>query len=109
MKRVWIALALAGCGGGTVHVKETKPVVITGSAPEAEKPPPEKPPEKVVVKDDKIEVKEIIQFEPSSWKVTEDSKPILDEVAKVMKKHPEIKKVRIEGHTDNEGDAAHNL
>ena len=30
------------------------------------------------------------------------------EVAKVMTDHPEIKKVRIEGHTDNVGNAAYN-
>src|SRR5262245_10669243 len=106
MKWAWLAIALAGCGGGLIHVKEAKPVIVTGTAPAADPPPK---PEKVAVKEDRIEVKEVIQFEPSSWKVTEDSHSILDEIAKVLGKHPEIKKVRIEGHTDNDGDAAHNL
>ena len=109
MKRAWVAIALAACGGGLIHVKETKPVVVTGTAPAAADPPPEKPPEKITVKQDRIEVNEIIQFEPSSWKVTKDSHAILDELGKALAKHPEIKRVRIEGHTDNQGDAAHNL
>jgi outer membrane protein OmpA-like peptidoglycan-associated protein len=105
--RFWLAIVLAcGCGGGTVHLKEKKPLVVSAGAPA---PPPEPKPEKVEVKQDRIEVKEIIQFETSSWKVTEESHAILDEIAKVMTAHPEVKKVRIEGHTDNEGDSAHNL
>jgi outer membrane protein OmpA-like peptidoglycan-associated protein len=109
MMRLWIAITLAsGCGGGMVHVIEKKPLLVTAEAPAAPKPAA-KPPKRVVVKKDRIEVNQIIQFEPSSWKVTEDSQPILDDIAKAMVTHPEVKKVRIEGHTDNAGDAAHNL
>ena len=35
--------------------------------------------------------------------------PLLDQVAAVLKAHPEIKKVQIEGHTDNVGDPQKNL
>ena len=34
--------------------------------------------------------------------------PIMDEIAKAMIDHPEIKRVRIEGHTDNVGTQAYN-
>jgi outer membrane protein OmpA-like peptidoglycan-associated protein len=109
--RLWILIAFAcGCGGGMVHVVENKPLLVTAQPPpkpEPEKPPP--PPKRVVVKKDRIEVKEIIQFEPSSWKVTKESRTILDEIAQAMVSHPEVKKVRIEGHTDNDGDSAHNM
>ena len=53
MKWAWAVIALAACGGGLIHVKETKPVVVTGAAPAAEEPPPEKPPEKITVKQDR--------------------------------------------------------
>jgi outer membrane protein OmpA-like peptidoglycan-associated protein len=109
--RAWIAIVLAvGCGGGAIHVIEKRPLVVTADMP-AQAPPPkaDPPPKRVVVKKDRIEVNQVIEFEPSSWKVTEDSQTILDEIAKVMNDHPEVKKVRIEGHTDNQGDAAHNL
>ena len=38
-----------------------------------------------------------------------ESDSLLTEVAKVMTDHPEIKRVRVEGHTDNKGGAAYNV
>jgi outer membrane protein OmpA-like peptidoglycan-associated protein len=107
--RAWIAIALVWGCGGSIHVIEKRPLVVTASAPAAPPPKPEPPPKRVVVKKDRIEVNQVIEFETSSWKVTQDSQSILDEIAKVMTDHPEVKKVRIEGHTDNQGDSAHNL
>jgi outer membrane protein OmpA-like peptidoglycan-associated protein len=108
--RVWIAIAFAAGCGGSIHVIEKRPLIVTAEAPAQPPPPkPDPPPKRVVVKKDRIEVNQVIEFEPSSWKVTDDSQGILDEIAKVMGDHPEVKKVRIEGHTDNQGDAAHNL
>jgi len=69
--------------------------------PAAEPPPPEPPPERVVVKDEKIEINEKVQFETGSAVLKKESESLLDEVAKALSDHPEIKKVRIEGHTDS--------
>ena len=37
------------------------------------------------------------------------SNTLVDEIALVISQHPELKKVRIEGHTDNKGDPLRNL
>jgi outer membrane protein OmpA-like peptidoglycan-associated protein len=38
-----------------------------------------------------------------------DSEEVLVAVQQVLNEHPEIKKVRVEGHTDNRGNAAMNM
>ena len=70
--------------------------------PAAEPPPPaEPPPERVVVKDEKIEINEKVQFETGSAVLKKESESLLDDVAKALTDHPEIKRVRVEGHTDS--------
>jgi OmpA-OmpF porin, OOP family len=56
----------------------------------------------------KIEIVEAIYFKWSGAAVEERSLGLLDDVAAVIKAHPEIRKVRIEGHTDSSGNAAVN-
>jgi outer membrane protein OmpA-like peptidoglycan-associated protein len=103
---VWIAIAAGGCA--TAHLVEKEPVVVDGTASEpVEKPKPK--PQRVEVKDDRIDVSETIQFEFSSSRIAVDSHDVLDELAAAIVKHPEIVKLRVEGHTDNAGDAPHNL
>jgi len=63
----------------------------------------------VVIKGDKIELKETVFFDPSKDTIQARSFPLLDQVALVMKAHPEIKKVRVVGHTDSDGNADANL
>ena len=74
--------------------------------PPAEPPPP---PPKVEVKDDKIELNEKVNFDTGKAKLVPASETLLDEVATVLTDHPEIQKLRVEGHTDNQGGAASNL
>lgn len=45
-----------------------------------------------------------IEFETASATITVTSYSILDEIAKVLLANPQIKQMRIEGHTDNAGD-----
>lgn len=66
-------------------------------------PEPEPPEEKVVVKDEKIELSEKVQFETGKATLLDESKALLDQVAKALKDNPDIERVRIEGHTDNIG------
>jgi OmpA-OmpF porin, OOP family len=91
----------------TCHVPPP-PVAEAPAAPAPESAPPPPPP-KAALTAEKIELSEIVQFETDSSVIREESKPILQAVADIMKNHPEIEKVRVEGYTDNTGTAAHNL
>jgi len=63
----------------------------------------------VVITKEKIEILEKVYFATRDASVLPKSFPLLDQVAAVLKAHPEIKKVQIEGHTDNVGDPQKNL
>jgi outer membrane protein OmpA-like peptidoglycan-associated protein len=64
----------------------------------------------VAVTKDRIEIKKQIKFATGSAKIVgPESEKILDEVALALKDNLQIKKVRIEGHTDSVGDDAKNL
>jgi len=63
----------------------------------------------VVVKNNKIEIKQQVHFATNRSKVLRDSFELLNEVAEVLKDNPGIKKVSIEGHTDSRGSHAHNM
>ncbi len=64
----------------------------------------------VAVTKDRIEIKKQIKFATGSAKIVgAESEKILDEVAMALKDNAQIKKVRVEGHTDSVGDDAKNL
>jgi outer membrane protein OmpA-like peptidoglycan-associated protein len=56
----------------------------------------------------RIEILEQIQFKTGSAEILPVSMEIVHAVAKIMTEHAEIKKVRVEGHTDNKGFAGMN-
>ncbi|MBI5611163.1 MAG: OmpA family protein [Deltaproteobacteria bacterium] len=62
---------------------------------------------KVVVKRDKLELKEKIQFAWNEAKLEDASLPLLDEVAQALKDNKGFR-VQIEGHTSSEGAEDHN-
>ena len=64
---------------------------------------------KVEVKEDKIELNEKVQFEFAKAELLPASKTLLNDVVKILKDHPEIEKIRVEGHTDNEASAPYNM
>jgi outer membrane protein OmpA-like peptidoglycan-associated protein len=67
------------------------------------------PRKKVVeVKEDRIEVTQQIQFGAGKSVILADSQPVLSQVVDAIVRGG-IKRVRIEGHTDNQGDPAVNL
>jgi outer membrane protein OmpA-like peptidoglycan-associated protein len=84
------------------------PPPVVEKEPEPEPPPPPPPPPRVEVKDDKIELNEKVNFETGKAKLLPDSETLLDEVGQVLTDHPELEKVRIEGHTDGQGSTASN-
>jgi outer membrane protein OmpA-like peptidoglycan-associated protein len=57
----------------------------------------------------KLIIKGAINFDTAKASIKKSSHAVLDEVAQVLKSHPEIKHVRVDGHTDNVGAAAYNL
>jgi outer membrane protein OmpA-like peptidoglycan-associated protein len=64
----------------------------------------------VVVKKDRIEIKQQIKFATGSAKIIgKDSFEIISEVGQVLRDSPQIKRVRIEGHTDSMGNDSANL
>lgn len=56
-----------------------------------------------------IKIHGTIHFGPNDATLRPDSEQLLNEVVDLLLHHPEIKKVRVEGHTDNRGNAARNL
>jgi outer membrane protein OmpA-like peptidoglycan-associated protein len=64
----------------------------------------------VVVKRDRIEIKKQIKFKTGSGTIIgKESFDVIAEVAQALKDNPQIKKLRVEGHTDSVGNDAANL
>ncbi|MCB9687974.1 MAG: OmpA family protein [Alphaproteobacteria bacterium] len=66
-------------------------------------------PGKIVVTRERIDLKESIQFETASAKIKSASNALLEEVATVLRDYPEIRVLRIDGHTDSRGSDTYNL
>jgi outer membrane protein OmpA-like peptidoglycan-associated protein len=63
----------------------------------------------VVVRKEKIEILDKIYFDTGKATIQKRSFGLLEQIAQTLRIHPEIKKVRIEGHTDSQGSDAFNL
>ena len=63
---------------------------------------------RVFIKAGLIQILEQPKFDFNKAAIKPESDSLLAEVAKVMTDHPEIKRVRVEGHTDNVGAADYN-
>jgi len=102
---LWIAsLAFAACSSPvTFQGQSTLPVEGTPPAVAVAKPPP-----RVEVRDNKIEIHDKIQFDFDRATIKDASFGLLDEIAAVIAKNPQIKRIRIEGYASSEGNAAHN-
>jgi outer membrane protein OmpA-like peptidoglycan-associated protein len=70
---------------------------------------PDKGETKVVVTSSKIEILEKVFFATGSARIRRKSFNLLDQVASVLKTNPQITKVRVEGHTDAQGNDKSNL
>lgn len=73
--------------------------------------PPPAPTSKnrVVVTRDSIQIVDKVYFATGKATIQKQSFSLLDELAAVLVAHPEILRVRVEGHTDDVGKAASNL
>jgi outer membrane protein OmpA-like peptidoglycan-associated protein len=63
----------------------------------------------VVIGDGQLEILEKVYFKKGSAKLQKRSWALLDNVAAVLIAHPEIKKIRVEGHTDKSGSLKYNM
>jgi outer membrane protein OmpA-like peptidoglycan-associated protein len=64
---------------------------------------------RVMVREGKVHLFGKILFNTGSTVVHRRSEPLLDDIAIALKDHPELARIRVEGHTDNVGDAAMNV
>jgi outer membrane protein OmpA-like peptidoglycan-associated protein len=62
----------------------------------------------VEIESERLSLKDAIHFDTGKASIRPESFRILDEIAKVLKEHPDLGRVRVEGHTDNVGGAAYN-
>lgn len=101
-----VATAAVACGG-VIQFSDQSALAIVGTPPAPPAPPAEE--KRVVVRDDRIEIKEKIQFAYNDSKILPASDGLLTDIATVLKDTPRIKKVEIGGHASSEGSDSHNL
>ncbi len=101
-----VAVALTACGG-PVAFADREPIKVAGTPP-APPPPAEKKPKRVEVTEDRIEINDKILFDFDKASIKPESHGLLDEIIQVIKEHPHIKKISIEGHTDSDGTDEYN-
>lgn len=64
--------------------------------------------QKVVIREDRIEILEKVQFALGSAVIQRRSFSLLDQVASVLQNHPDLIRVQVEGHTDSTGNPRRN-
>ncbi len=64
---------------------------------------PDEGPAQVIVENGHIVILKNVNFTPGSATIDQDSYSILNQVALVMRARPDIKRIRVEGHTDETG------
>ncbi len=62
----------------------------------------------VEIETERLSLKDAIHFDTGRDTIKRESFKVLDEIARILLAHPELKKVRVEGHTDNVGGGAYN-
>jgi outer membrane protein OmpA-like peptidoglycan-associated protein len=71
-------------------------------------PVPVHPPPRAVVTETEIRIEDEIPFAVDSADLVSPGDEILSAVKRILDEHPELRRVRIEGHTDSTGDPAYN-
>ncbi|HEX9398647.1 MAG TPA: OmpA family protein [Anaeromyxobacter sp.] len=62
----------------------------------------------VQIETERLSLKDAIHFDTGRDTIQKESFRILDEIAKLLNQHAELKRVRVEGHTDNVGSGPYN-
>lgn len=110
-------LALPALACGPTIFADTNALTVVGEPPAPPPPPepepepePEPPPEpkRVEVTAAAIVINEKILFEVDKAIIRPESFDLMNEITSVIKDNPRIKKISIEGHTDDTGKAGYN-
>ncbi|HEY8078954.1 MAG TPA: OmpA family protein [Labilithrix sp.] len=107
-------LVVVACGGEPVKYSLGQSIAVNGTPPPPPPPPPPKPveppkpPPRVELRDNKIEIREKIQFEVNKAIIKPESFGLMKEIGDVIKANPQVKKLSIEGHASAEGNAQYN-
>jgi outer membrane protein OmpA-like peptidoglycan-associated protein len=82
-----------------------------GCPPPPSPPPPEEPkkPKLAELKGNRIEIRDQVRFATSKSQILAESFPLLDDVARILKEHPELTRLEISGHTDSRGAREYNI
>jgi OmpA-OmpF porin, OOP family len=70
---------------------------------------PAKQKQLVAIRQDRLDIQETVYFDSGKATIQRRSFKLLDQVAKLLKEHPEIESITVEGHTDNVGKPEANL
>ena len=76
--------------------------------PPAPAPEP-KTPQLAELKGNRIEIRDQVRFATSKSQILSESFPLLDDVARILKEHPELTRLEISGHTDSRGARDYNI
>lgn len=109
-------LALPALACGPTIFADTNALTVVGEPPAPPPPPPEPEPEpepppqpkRVEVTAAAIVINEKILFEVDKAVIRPESFDLMNEITSVIKDNPRIKKISIEGHTDDDGSAKYN-
>jgi outer membrane protein OmpA-like peptidoglycan-associated protein len=102
--------ALDGCpdrDGDEIPDRDDRCPTERGPVQNAGCPVPEDEP-LVEIETERLSLRDAIHFDSGKDSIRPESFRILGEIAKVLTEHREMKKLRVEGHTDNVGSAAYN-
>jgi peptidoglycan-associated lipoprotein len=117
-RALWCGAALilaVGCGSAKVEMASA-----SSAAPPPAPPPPSPPPSSqpaqqaatpayAVIEGDRIKIAMPIFYDIDKDEIRSESFPVLDAVTNILKTHPEIISLAVEGHTDNQGSTEHNI
>ncbi|HZF55455.1 MAG TPA: OmpA family protein [Polyangiaceae bacterium] len=104
-----LGLLLASCGSADTEVKTAAPTAQPPPPPPATAAPPlQVASEDAVLEGDRIKIAKAIHYDVDKDEVRPESFPVLNAVASILKTHPEIIGLTVEGHTDNQGSLDHN-
>lgn len=62
----------------------------------------------VEIEAERLALKDAIHFDTDRDTIKPESFPVLDQVARILSAHPELRRIRVEGHTDDVGPAGYN-
>lgn len=66
-------------------------------------PPPPPPPPRATLEEQAIAISEQVKFEINTAMIRPESDSLLEEVAAILRAHPELVRVEVQGHTDSTG------